>query len=307
MRGRMPRHDDLLERLMAKVRTKKQSSAKETGANLGFEAKLWQASDALRNNMDAAEYKHVVLGLIFLKYISDAFEAKHDELVAQTTQGADPEDPDEYRAASIFWVPKEARWAHLKARAPQPEIGQIVDNAMAAIEQDNPSLKVSCRRITHGQVWTSNGLASSSISSAISDWAAPPIAPRIFSAVSTNTSSPNSQAPKARRADSSNAVPRGACAGRNARSIQGTRLRSLLRFRRDVCVEREVHRSAQRQDRRHFHLRSGVELHHVASGEDESRDTRHRRSDRPRRHVSQRPASGSQGGLRARQSAIQRQ
>src|SRR5438093_173153 len=203
MRGRMPRHDDLLERLMAKVRTKKQSSAKETGANLGFEAKLWQAADALRNNMDAAEYKHVVLGLIFLKYISDAFEAKHDELVAQTTQGADPEDPDEYRAASIFWVPKEARWAHLKARAPQPEIGQIVDNAMAAIEQDNPSLKVSCRRITHGQVWTSNGLASSSISSAISDWAAPPIAPRIFSAVSTNTSSPNSQAPKARRADSS--------------------------------------------------------------------------------------------------------
>src|SRR2546425_11250871 len=141
MRGRMPRHDDLLERLMAKVRTKKQSSAKETGANLGFEAKLWQAADALRNNMDAAEYKHVVLGLIFLKYISDAFEAKHDELVAQKAHGADPEDPDEYRAASIFWVPKEARWAHLKARAPQPEIGQIVDDAMAAIERDNPSLK----------------------------------------------------------------------------------------------------------------------------------------------------------------------
>src|SRR2546422_1421178 len=141
MRGRMPRHDDLLERLMAKVRTKKQSSAKETGANLGFEAKLWQAADALRNNMDAAEYKHVVLGLIFLKYISDAFEAKHDELVAQTTQGADPEDPDEYRAASIFWVPKEARWAHLKARAPQPEIGQIVDDARPASERDTPPLK----------------------------------------------------------------------------------------------------------------------------------------------------------------------
>src|SRR2546428_9963646 len=140
MRCRMPRHGDLLERLMAKVRTKEQSSAKETGANLGFEAKLWQAADALRNNMDEAEYKHVVLGLIFLKYISDAFEAKHDELVAQTTQGADPEDPDEYRAASVFWVPKEARWAHLKARAPQPEIGQIVDDAMAAIERANPRL-----------------------------------------------------------------------------------------------------------------------------------------------------------------------
>src|SRR5881628_274171 len=119
-------------------RAARASSKRDTAANLGFEAKLWQAADALRNNMDAAEYKHVVLGLIFLKYISDVFEAKHDELVGQTTQGADPE---EYRAASIFWVPKEARWAHLKARAPQPEIGQIVDDAMAAIERDNPSLK----------------------------------------------------------------------------------------------------------------------------------------------------------------------
>jgi type I restriction enzyme M protein len=98
-------------------------------------------ADALRNNMDAAEYKHVVLGLIFLKYISDAFEAKHAELEAQRDQGADPEDPDEYRAASIFWVPKEARWAHLKDNAPQPKIGTIVDEAMTAIERDNPSLK----------------------------------------------------------------------------------------------------------------------------------------------------------------------
>ena len=105
------------------------------------EAKLWSMADALRNNMDAAEYKHVVLGLIFLKYISDAFEAKHAELEAQRDQGADPEDPDEYRAGSIFWVPKEARWAHLKDNAPQPKIGTIVDEAMTAIERDNPSLK----------------------------------------------------------------------------------------------------------------------------------------------------------------------
>src|SRR5690349_22196968 len=90
---------------------------RETGASI--EAKLWAAADALRNNMDAAEYKHVVLGLIFLKYISDAFEAKHAELVAQNKQGADPEDRDEYRAASIFWVPKKARWQNLKANAPQ--------------------------------------------------------------------------------------------------------------------------------------------------------------------------------------------
>ena len=113
----------------------------DSAARLGFEDKLWQAADALRNNMDAAEYKHVVLGLIFLKYISDAFEAKHAELEAERGQGADPEDPDEYRAASIFWVPKEARWAHLKANAPQPTIGTLVDDAMSAIERDNPSLQ----------------------------------------------------------------------------------------------------------------------------------------------------------------------
>src|SRR5271165_260469 len=105
------------------------------------EAKLWSMADALRNNMDAAEYKHVVLGLIFLKYISDAFEAKHAELEAQRDQGADPEDQDEYRAAGIFWVPKEARWGYLRANAPQPTIGKLVDDAMTAIERDNPSLQ----------------------------------------------------------------------------------------------------------------------------------------------------------------------
>jgi type I restriction enzyme M protein len=122
---------------MAKTPRKKSDST----ATIGFEAKLWLAADKLRNNMDAAEYKHVVLGLIFLKYISDAFEAKHAELDAQKAQGADPEDPDEYRAASIFWVPPEARWQHLKASAPQATIGTLVDDAMAAIERDNPSLK----------------------------------------------------------------------------------------------------------------------------------------------------------------------
>jgi type I restriction enzyme M protein len=107
----------------------------------GLEAQLWAAADALRNNMDAAEYKHVVLGLIFLKYISDAFEAKHAELVTLVAEGADPEDPDEYRAENIFWVPKEGRWSVLKDSAPQPTIGKLVDDAMAAIERDNPSLQ----------------------------------------------------------------------------------------------------------------------------------------------------------------------
>ncbi|MDE0460588.1 MAG: class I SAM-dependent DNA methyltransferase [Chromatiales bacterium] len=98
-------------------------------------------ADALRGSMDAAEYKHVVLGLIFLKYISDAFEEMHARLEAEQDEGADPEDPDEYRAENIFWVPPEARWGRLKAQARQPAIGRLVDDAMTAIERDNPALK----------------------------------------------------------------------------------------------------------------------------------------------------------------------
>ena len=112
-----------------------------SAVNVGYEAELWRMADALRGSMDAAEYKHVVLGLIFLKYISDAFEEKHAALQAERDQGADPEDPDEYRAQSIFWVPPEARWAHLKAQARQSTIGQLVDDAMTGIERDNPALK----------------------------------------------------------------------------------------------------------------------------------------------------------------------
>src|SRR5216110_3232327 len=100
-----------VSRTQTSTRAARGARSTNGAGDLGFEAKLWQAADALRNNMDAAEYKHVVLGLIFLKYISDAFEAKHAELESQKAQGADPEHPDEYRAASIFWVPKEARWA----------------------------------------------------------------------------------------------------------------------------------------------------------------------------------------------------
>ena len=114
-----------------------------TAANLGFEAKLWLAADKLRNNMDAAEYKHVVLGLIFLKYISDTFEEHRAKLAAGKGDyaGANPEDKDEYRAENVFWVPKEARWPYLQANAKQPSIGKIVDDAMVAIERDNVRLK----------------------------------------------------------------------------------------------------------------------------------------------------------------------
>jgi type I restriction enzyme M protein len=104
---------------------------------------LWLAADKLRNNMDAAEYKHVVLGLIFLKYISDSFEEHHAKLAAGEGdyRGANPEDPDEYRAENVFWVPKEARWTHLQGKAKLPTVGKLVDDAMVAIERDNPRLK----------------------------------------------------------------------------------------------------------------------------------------------------------------------
>ena len=125
---------------MAKRRNNTEATA-ATGATVGYEAQLWRMADALRGSMDAAEYKHVVLGLIFLKYISDTFEEQHKKLEAERAQGADPEDPDEYRAHNIFWVPPEARWQHLKAQARQPAIGQLVDDAMAGIERDNPALK----------------------------------------------------------------------------------------------------------------------------------------------------------------------
>lgn len=106
-----------------------------------LQKKLWKAADKLRKNMDAAEYKHVALGLIFLKYISDAFEEQYQKLVAQKSEGADPEDKNEYLAEKVFFVPQSARWNFIQGRATQPTIGKDIDDAMDAIEKDNPSLR----------------------------------------------------------------------------------------------------------------------------------------------------------------------
>ncbi len=132
----------------------KQSGKKNNGANLGFEETLWQAADKMRGHMDSAEYKHVVLGLIFLKYISDAFEERRSQLEEATADPSnelyviDPEDRfevledrDEYVSENVFWVPIEARWQYLQANAKQPNIGKRIDDAMVAIEKDNPPLK----------------------------------------------------------------------------------------------------------------------------------------------------------------------
>ncbi len=154
--GDKPRGPGKKEATKARGRTRKEPSA--NGATLGFEATLWTAADKLRNNLDAAEYKHVVLGLIFLKYIADAFTEKHAELKSQVAQGADPEDRDEYLAENIFWVPKKARWSYLQANAKQPTIGKIVDDAMLANRAGEP---------------VAQGRASQAIRSAISRQAAP--------------------------------------------------------------------------------------------------------------------------------------
>ena len=128
----------------AKTRTRKEQGkaaarAGGNGTTTGYEAELWEMADKLRGNMEPSDYKHVALGLIFLKYISDAFEAKRAALLTEAL--ADAEDPEEYLAENVFWVPKEARWSNLQARAKQTTIGKDIDNAMLAIESNNASLK----------------------------------------------------------------------------------------------------------------------------------------------------------------------
>lgn len=113
--------------------------ATNNGANLGFETELFKAADKLRGNMEPSDYKHVALGLIFLKHISDSFEAMRAKLMEDYPDGA--EDPDEYAAENVFWVPKEARWSNLQASAKQPGIGKLIDEAMLAIEKVNATLK----------------------------------------------------------------------------------------------------------------------------------------------------------------------
>ncbi len=124
---------------MAKKTNQGQSSSSANEESL--EKKLWKTADKLRKNMDAAEYKHVVLGLIFLKYISDAHEELYQKLLEQKSEGADPEDKNEYIAEKVFYVPPSARFKWIQGRAALPTIGKDVDDAMDAIEKDNPSLK----------------------------------------------------------------------------------------------------------------------------------------------------------------------
>jgi type I restriction enzyme M protein len=139
---------------MARDRSRKDAAASarknnKPSTSLGFESKLWAMADKLRSNMDAADYKHIVLGLIFLKFISDKFEAKRADLAE--TPNADPEERDEYIAQNVFWVPKGARWSDIQDKAKLSTIGQDVDAAMAAIEDENPTLKGVLPKTTYGR------------------------------------------------------------------------------------------------------------------------------------------------------------
>src|SRR5437763_15628444 len=134
---------------MAKVNDRKEMN----GSALGVEAPLWAAADKMRGHMDASEYKQGCLGLIFLKYISDAFEEKREQLLFgfsdpksewfikdEPGRAEAAESRDEYLAANVFWLPPEARWQTINAKAKSPSIGKVIDDAMGAIDRENPTL-----------------------------------------------------------------------------------------------------------------------------------------------------------------------
>ena len=270
------------------------SQSSENGA---FEAKLWAAADALRNNMDAAEYKHVVLGLIFLKYISDAFEGTHAELDVQRAQGADPEDPDEYRAQNIFWVPPEARWSYLKSMAPQPTIGQLIDDAMTAIERDNASLKgvlpkdyarPGLDKTRLGQIIN---LVSDIALGAPADRARDALGQvyeyflsRFASAEGKSGGQFYTPSHVVRVLVEMLAPYKGRvydpCCGSGGMFVQSEKF---------IHAHMNGNGNGGKSQARHLDLGPGVELHHLAARQDESRDPRYRRPDRPRRHFPQRP------------------
>ena len=255
-------------------------------------------ADALRGSMDAAEVKHVVLGLIFLKYISDAFEERRASVLAEFGEDA-ANDRDEYTAENIFWVPPEARWAHLKRQARQSTIGLIVDGAMAAIERDNPVLKDVLPRDYARPALDKRRLGQlidlvSNIQVGDED------------ARSRDVARPSLRvlplAVRERRGQEGRRVLHAALrrpgAGRDAGAVPGTSLRSVLRLVGHVrAVDQVRPRPRQRQRKRrknqgrHQHLRPGIELHDVAAREDEPHHPWHRGANRSRRQLSQRPAS----------------
>ena len=262
-------------------------------ATTGYEAELWQLADTLRGSMDAAEYKHVVLGLIFLKYISDAFEEMHTRLEREQSEGADPEDSDEYRAENVFWVPPEARWAQLKALARQPAIGQFVDAAMAGIERDNPALKGVLPKEYARPALDKQRLGQlidliSNIKVGDKEARSKDVLGRVYEYFLSQFAS--AEGKKGGEFYTPRCVVK--LLVEMLEPYQGRGLRSLLRLVGHVRAIDRVHRGpCQRQRQwwqgagRHLDLRSGVELHDLAARQDESRHPRDRGTDRPWRQL----------------------
>ena len=276
-------------------------------AALGFEQTLWAAADKLRGHLDSAEYKHVVLGLIFLKYISDAFQELHDDLAArQETAYTDPEDRDEYLAQNVFWVPKEARWRRLQDSAKSPEIGIFIDQAMAAIEKENPQLKGVLP-----QNYGREDLDKRRLGELIDLIGT--IEPRRLRQPGPRCPRPGlrilPRPVRQRRGQerAANSTPRSSIVSLLVDMLEPKRGRIY-----DPCCgaggmfvqsERfvEDHQAARR---RHRHLRPGVQPHDLEALQDEPGHPRHRRQYRPlrRRHLPRRPAPRFESRLHPRQS-----
>ena len=237
-----------------------------SGATVGYEAELWRMANTLRGSMDAAEYKHVTLGLIFLKYISDAFEERRAAIIEELGEDA-AEDRDEYLAENIFWVPSEARWANLKAGARQPVIGQLVDDAMSGIERDNPALKDVLPKDYARPVLDKQRLGQlidliSNIQVGDAEARSRDVLGRVYEYFLSQFAS--AEGKKGRRI--LYAALRGQTAGGNDRAVPGAGVRSLLRIVRHVRAIDRIHQrpcNGQREwrqgVRRHQHLRTGVE------------------------------------------------
>src|SRR5271157_1228987 len=298
-----------------KTQSGTERSRSGNGANLGFEEKLWAAADKMRGHMDAGEYKHVALGLIFLKYISDAFQERYDAIKKEPH--ADPEDRDEYMGHNVFWVPPEARWGKLQAAAKSPEIGKVIDNAMDAIEKENRTLKGVLPKD-----FARPALDKTRLGELIAyrhDRAGRPgrcwtVRPQ---------ESPFSGHPRPGlhvlpgpvrccggqgRGRSLHARVDRQAARRDDRAVQGPGRRLVLRVGRDVRAVREVRGGSWRPAQRPLGLRPGVEPDDLAALPDEPGDPGHRGQPwaAPRRQLSQRPAQGREGRLHPGQSTVQR-
>ena len=219
-----------------------------------LEKQLWKAADKLRKNIDAAEYKHVVLGLIFLRYISVSFEDLYNKLKQEIDLGADPEDREEYKAENVFYVPVEARWSTLVASAKDPRIGKLIDGAMDAIEKDNPSLKGVLPK-----VFARPNLDPTSLGELID------LIGNSTLNASTNSADLLGHVFEYFLGEFALAEGKKGTACQYAGTLQRPCARPLLWFRRYVCAEREVCGTASGTCERYIYFRTGKQSDHLAT------------------------------------------